>query len=353
MALINARRSAALAAWLVAASCVPTAQAAVPSLWFGAEAQVYGSLGTSYTSVLLGDVYFTVNGPSSYTWFNGGAGQTGTGLASVTYTLPAQQVTSDPLYNLVTDFGQYGFSYAGQAEVNFLRLRTLANSTAVDASGQAVDSTPSTSLWAQAYGNWSQQLYIAPTASRPAGSYGALVVGITLDGQFPQLSGVNNNASAQLQASTSFTDTAGVSYTSSFAINGSTGNWSGQQTTFKKLLFQYGTPFTLNLSQWSGVGTTGSADFFNTGQISSVELPYGATLESGAEQAGLGSAASLMGHVFNSATPDAQNTNWDFGNNGGGFTPNVPEPQSWALMAAGAVLLAWRLRRRQDKAQHC
>jgi hypothetical protein len=58
--------------------------------------------------------------------------------------------------------------------------------------------------------------------------------------------------------------------------------------------------------------------------------------------------SALYGDVSQSATPDAINTNWDFGNNGGGFTPPVPEPSSGALMLAGAAALAWALGRRRQ-----
>ena len=60
---------------------------------------------------------------------------------------------------------------------------------------------------------------------------------------------------------------------------------------------------------------------------------------SGAQEAGLGAAGDLYGQVFNSATPDAQNTNWDFGNNGGGFTLPVPEPECSRVMAGTNRLL--------------
>ena len=92
----------------------------------------------------------------------------------------------------------------------------------------------------------------------------------------------------------------------------------------------------------------GSADFFNTGQISMIELPLGATLESGAEQAGLGSVGALYGNVFNATTVDDPNTNWDFGNNGGGFNPPpVPEPASAALFLAGLGALSFLTTRRR------
>jgi hypothetical protein len=186
---------------------------------------------------------------------------------------------------------------------------------------------------------WNQQFYIAPTASRAAGSYGAILVGITLDGSFPApdpLLGINE-ASAWLSAGSSFTDTAGVNYNSNFNISthGSDPSWSGSRTVYKKLLFQYGTVFNINLYQQSYTYLNGAAEFFQTGQITEIELPFGAVLDSGAEQAGLGDVGQLYGRVFQSSNPDAENTNWDFGNNGGGFTPSIPEPQTWAMALIG------------------
>lgn len=348
------RHAAACALAMLGASALAPAVAAVPSLGFSSYAGVYGYLNTQYSSALMGDVSFSINGTGDWKYNVSTSALAPTGLASATYEVVAGSVTTDPVYNIVTNDGRFGFSYSGQAEVTAfgqapLSLHTQMTSSTVD-TNPALGTSANTYQYSYSQAQFNVGYYIAPTASRAAGSYGAIVVGVTLDGSFPSLAdpSIGNDAGAYLNATSSFSDTAGVSYNSSFSVSASAydTSWTGQKTVFKKLLFQYGTPFEIRLYQYVSAGNNGSADFFNTGKISQIELPYGAVLESGAQQAGLGDASSLYGQVFNSATVDAQNTNWDFGNNGGGFTPNVPEPQTWALMLAGLLAIGKVARRR-------
>ena len=351
---VSYRRIAAAAALLLGSTAGLQAQAA---LSFSAYANVYGYLNTQYSSPLLGgDVNFTVNGASAYVSNSGG--QATTGVASVNYMVaPAMGGTGDPVYDIITDGGRYSFNYQGQAEVYGTDLRTRMSSSTrdhgiggIDPVGQAVDNTTRTYQYSYSQAQWNQGFLIGATAARPVGSYGAIVVGVTLDGDFPALTdpSIYNNSWAQLQARSEFTDTAGVSYSSSFYIStgANDGTWTGQRTVFKKLLFQYGTVFNLDLYQYAGSGNNGSAEFFSTGKITQIEIPFEAELLSGAQDAGLGDLSSLYGSVVRSATADAQNTNWDFGNNGGGFTPPVPEPQTWAMLLAGLLAVGPVARRR-------
>ncbi|MCV2358056.1 PEP-CTERM sorting domain-containing protein [Paucibacter sp. TC2R-5] len=332
------------AALLTLAAASPASAVPLP---FNAYANVYGYIQTYYNSPLLGDVQFSLAGTQVNTYNNGFGGAKTTGVAATTFAIdPGAAPGFDPLYDIITNSGQYGYSYSGKAEVAGVKMRSQIAASTVDIGGPSI--SPNSSLQAYASAQWNQQFFIAATANRPTGSYGAILVGLTLEGGFP--AGTPNYAAqTQDQASTSFTDSAGVSYQSSFTLSTYAGDpgWTGSRTAYKKLLFQYGTAFAISLNQWSTAGNNAAANFFDTGYISSIELPYGATLESGAEQAGLGSASALYGKVTQSATADALNTNWDFGNNGGGFTPPVPEPSSSALMLAGAAALARVLGRRR------
>jgi len=336
-----------------ALSLAPMAQAA-PDLYYNANAQVYGGIYTTFTSPVLGDGSFNLNGKSDYQSNWKGSGNLSTGVADATFTIPTGPGGLDPVYDIVTSAGKYGMGYSGQAEAAGLSLRTKISSHLEDDTGTLVQGSPTdlrSSLYAYAQASWNQQFFIAATAARPTGSYGAILVSAKLDGSFPALSdpSVYNNAGAYMHIASTFTDTAGVNYSSNFNLNASANDpaWTGSTTVYKKLLFQYGTVFNLSAYQHAWADNNGNSDFFNTGRITSIELPFGATLESGAQQAGLGSLAALYGTVTNSATVDDINTNWDFGNNGGGFNPPVPEPASSALLLAGLGVLGLLAKRQR------
>lgn len=328
-----------------------------PNLTYTSLAYVDGTLNSSYNSTLLG-----------YTNLNiqlGSSSASGSDVASVNTTVPAVALSNDPIYNIVTSNGQYGFSYNGTAQVQGTQLKTKLVSSVANSNGDLVEQADNTSLSTRSMAGWSQGFYIGADANHLAGSYGAMLVGITLDGNFPALSDplISNNSGAHLLASSSFTDTAGVSYSSHFNIFANESTWTGSETAYKKLLFQYGTPFEVSLDQWFstynppvldanskwyGVDENGNADFSNTGLISSIELPYGTTLLTGAQLAGLGNLNSLFGNVTNSATLNSINTTWDFGNNGGGFLPpsQVPVPATaWLFGSAFAGLIGLRRRK--------
>ena len=332
---------------MVACAVFIQSAAAVP-LNFSSYAQVYGYVNTSYTSPYLGDINFQIQGASDFQSSSPGAWNP---TANATYTIaPGGTPGVDPVYDIVTAGGAYGFGYTGTSSVSGTNLHSKSSSSQVDATMAPVDYTPNTSVYTYATASWNQQLYLAPTASRPAGSYGAILVGITMDGSFPLVS--NSYAYSSMSMQTSFQDTAGVSYSSNFSTyaQSNDSNWTGSSTVYKKLLFQYGTQFNLNAYLQTYATGNSESDFSNTGKISSIEIPFGAVLDSGAQQAGLGNTAALYGTVFNSATADAQNTNWNFGNNSKGFTPTVPvpEPGTWAMMLAGMAAVLGLARRRSS-----
>jgi hypothetical protein len=338
-------RAAHHALWMLGAvALVPAAHGAVLS--YASYAQVYGYIYSEVQSTLIPGLSTTQLNfplPSDYLY----SSSTATLLAQKSITIdPGKPTGADVVYDLVTDKGQYGFAYSGSAQVLGSQLKTQVETSRVDASGLPTDVGGSSNIYAWSYANWDDQWLIQADDMHAAGSYGAVLIGIKLDGSFPNStsSGGSGYGTASLTAESRFTDSAGVSYQSSFGIYADSydPSWTGASTAYKKLLFQYGTAFNVRLWQQVYAGSNSSADFFNTGAIESVELPLGTTLESGYLAAG--GSLSDYGTVFNSATADAQNTTWDFGNNGGGFTPNVPEPESLVLALAGLGLLGgWRL----------
>lgn len=332
---------------LLALQAPVSAVVSTPLLNYWAYNDAYGSVYINTSSPALGDfgANFSLGRQTSYWDYNNRT------LAPVTTQVDIQTNASpagaDPLYDLVTRGGQYGFAFSGSASATPGGLHTQMTVRSTDVNGSAVPGSPDARLYGYAHAYVSEQ-YLITSSTRPAGSYGALLVGITLEGSFAH--SPVGRADTTLYASADFTDSSGVNFQSSFHVTANDNVWSqpwtGSQTVYKKLLFQYGTPFSLSLDQWTSVYDNGTADFSHTGQISSIEIPFASTLDTGAMQQGLGTLTSLYGNVFNSATADAQNTNWDFANNGGGFTPPVPEPATYALMLGGLAAVALLARRR-------
>lgn len=338
-------RAAALGAAML---CVLASAQATPALSYYAAASVNGSINTSYSSPLLGDVSFQLYTPGVSTYNDGSNPSHSTGVALGSYAIALGGASgTDPVYDIITNNGQYGFGYSGRAEASSTRLRTAITTSMVD---NGAPSGPANSyIQGNANAQWNQQLLITAGAGRKAGDYGAFVVAMTLEGTFPA-SGSYNSASTYAQMNTSFTDSAGVSYSSAFdnSTYAGDGSWTGSRTVYKKLLFQYGTAFNLGMWQQSYASNNGEANFFDTGYVSAIELPKGAVLLSGAEQAGLGSLGQLYGVVTNANSVDDPNTNWDFGNNGGGYTPPpVPEPDTVLMLSGGLAVLAGLARRRK------
>lgn len=283
----------------------------------------------------------------------------GNDLAAASWNLPAGEQTTDFVYNVATNSGQYGYSISGQAQVfgNQLKASIVTTSTDTDWNNPNPNSTY---LDGYSYASYRDQWLIDANAKHAAGSYGAIVVTATLDGYFPGAipDDYNNSASAYVTAQTRFTDSSGVNYTSDFSLSAhpagsyvsggawTQGDWSTPQsvTLTKKLLFQYGTVFDFNMWLQTYSSNNGEADFFNTAKITDILLPFGAELQTGSMQSGLEGVS--FGTVRNSTSLTDPNTNWDFGNGGGPIVPEVPEPGSYAMFLAGLGLLGFMAKRR-------
>jgi hypothetical protein len=323
-------------------------------------AQMQGYIDLRVDSPKLGgETSFRINGPQAYVY-------DGT-VASANWSIPAGAAPGDLLYDAITSYGQYGYSYAGQARAFGNQLGASIKTTSTDVNWETPNPNGS-SLYAYGYAGYSDQWLITNGAGRTR-NYGAIVVTAQLHGSFPApAEGSYNSGAAWLSANTSFTDRAGVNYNSSFSISASPGsyytsgspswtsyNWStpGVVTIKKKLLFQYGTPFNLGMTLQAYSSANGEADFFNTAKITEVELPVDVEFYTGSGDSGL--AGVTLGNLRRATTLDDPNTNWngDFGTGGGAIVPGIPEPETYAMLLAGLGLLglvARRRTRRQDRA---
>lgn len=319
------------------------------NLSYSSSSQVYGWINFNNSSPYLssGGSSFQVQLPYDY--------QNGNGVASSSWSLPAGESTSDFFYNTATNGGQYGYGFSGQAQVFGNQLKATMTTTSTDVNWENPNGT---NLYAYSYANFTDQWLIKANKSHAAGSYGAILVTATLDGYFPAASG--SNASAYLRAQSSFADTAGVNYNSSFELDAyptgasssgsawTTDDWTVQGnsiTATKKLLFQYGTAFSLNMYLQAYSSGNGEANFYNTGKITDILLPFDAELETGSQQSGVDGVT--FGTVRNSLSLIDPNTNWNFGSqDGGAIIPTVPEPESYAMFLAGLGLIGFMAKRR-------
>lgn len=322
----------------------------VQPLSFYSSSQVYGWINFNNNSP-----YLPAGSSSSYQVQLSADYKSGNGVASSSWNLPAGESTSDFFYNSATNGGQYAYGFSGQAQVFGNQLKASIVTTSTDTNWENPNGT---NLSAYSYANFTDQWLIKANKSHQAGSYGAILVTAKLDGYFPASSG--SNGYAYLRAQNSFTDTAGVNYNSYFDLNANpTGSsasgsawtaddWTVQGnsiTVTKKLLFQYGTVFNLNMYLQASSNGNGEADFYNTGKISEILLPFDAQLETGAQQSGLDGVT--LGTVHNSLSLTDPNTNWNFGSkDGGAIIPTVPEPESYAMFLAGLGLIGFMAKRR-------
>ena len=109
---------------------------------FYSYAGVYGYIDTKYSSPFLGDVSFRLNGESDSQYWSAA---TPIPTASASYTVaPNQAPGSDPVYDIVTSNGAYGFGYSGAAKAVGTGLHAKISTTQID----------STQIIAQAAGHF-------------------------------------------------------------------------------------------------------------------------------------------------------------------------------------------------------
>lgn len=325
-----------------------TIGAALFACAFGAQAQLSYQSSSSVVGTLELYVRGDMGDYAMYSYNVPGDNVAGNALASASFNLPAN--TTDPETDLgpITSNGQFGFSLNGQTKVTGTKMQGSLISQILDANGNPTSAQQDTTFRSWTYSRFTDQWLINADANHAAGTYGAVILGIHLDAK--PASGapsgtINTYYGGQLFAKSSFADPAldpTSDHSDYVGITGSSteASWTGSGTAYKKILFKYGTPFSLTM-QLNGIGFENTA-LELSGRIDSVELPYGTTLLTGAQQSGL--AGVDYGTVFNAASLNDQNTNWDFANNGGGFTPAVPEPATYALLIGGLAVVGARKR---------
>lgn len=348
-----ALRTAVLSAALAGSGLAFSGNAAAVQvlLDFSSYAGVYGYVNAQLNSPFFGQINISADGPSGYQ----GTNDPGPAIASWNIPTGSPSGGTDLGYDIITNFGQYGYDYSGQAQALGNQLKASISTSSTDTGWQNPNNT---SISAYAYSSYNDQ-WLITARSHTGRNYGAVVVTAQLDGMMPaMLSGQYNSASAYLYASSSFTDRSGVNYNSNFSISAYNGgytvpgsstsyDWSvpGTVTVQKKLLFQYGIPFNLGMTLQASSSANGEADFFNTAKITEVQIPFDTDLSTGSS----GFAGFTLGNLRTAGTLDDPNTNWDFGNGGGGIVPGIPEPETYALMIAGIGLIGAVVRRRKQR----
>lgn len=124
-------------------------------------------------------------------------------------------------------------------------------------------------------------------------------------------------------------------------------NGSGALTINENVIggysFTYGAALYLKSELYTSVNGNGTADFSNTVQFTGMKLPQGASVfvQSGAQASSYGISFSGDG-----SGTICQNMACAIG---GGGTPPIPEPETYALLLSGLGVIAWVARRRRNR----